>query len=112
MRRATVFTAVLVMAGALVAGASGEPPPCKTCKQQAASWDWKANGYAVADSADAAKQAALAHALEHGCAEAYRYLDAKKLSCDGGCSAGQATRECKPLGETRCTGPFAMSATV
>lgn len=95
--------AAVLGAIALVTGAEGEPPPCNSCKAQEASWDWKANGYAVAGSPEEAQEDAIHHALERGCAEAYRYLDQKKLACAAGCAAGQLERACKPK-ELHCTG--------
>jgi hypothetical protein len=78
-----------------------EPCPCKA---QSSAWDWKANGYAVADSEASAKTAAIEHALSHGCRESYKYLDGTKLKCKSGCTAGQEARECKPKADPGCNG--------
>ncbi len=98
-----------VLALALGAGAASALMPaaraeCKACRSQSADWDWKANGYALADSADAARAAGVADALGRGCPEAYRYLDAKKLTCAAGCTAGERTRACTPKSDPQCTG--------
>ena len=79
-------------------GASG----AERCKPKEAAWDWKANGYAVAATGEAARESALAGALELGCPNAYRYLDAMKLACPSGCTPGVRTRACKPKVEPGC----------
>ena len=96
--------AVLFGAIALLPRPSDAEPgaPCKDCKPKVATWDWKANGYAVAATPEAAKDGALARALELGCPASYKYLDATKLACGAGCNAGERTKECKPKGEPGC----------
>jgi hypothetical protein len=98
------LVALLLGGGAVSALVPAARAECKACKAQAADWDWKANGYALADSADAARAAGVANAIARGCPEAYRYLDAKKLACAAGCTAGEKTRECAPKGDPPCTG--------
>lgn len=106
MRRVRTWGIPLfVMAlGALVPRASGAEAegPCKSCNPKSGSWDWKANGYAVAMTADAAREGAIARALDSGCPTSYRYLEGLKLHCAAGCTPGELIRECKPKGTPGC----------
>ncbi len=61
------------------------------CKPRTAHWQWKANGYAVGSSAEAAAKAA---ALGSACAQSKKYLAPRKLTCRPGCTPGEVTESC------------------
>ncbi len=88
---------------AFVSSADGQPtPPCDRCKPADASWDWKANGYAVGDDGDSALAAAKQGAIDSGCATSQTYLAATKLKCKAGCDAGEESTQCAPSKEPKC----------
>lgn len=91
------------------AGQAGEP--CDKCKPKQASWDWKANGYALAASAEDALKGSLEKAKAEGCGRAEAFLKPRKLSCSFGCSGGEVETTCKQSKEPLCTtGTFQQDA--
>ncbi len=107
IRKTTMTIAVLagVIASAVLTlpRASHADPPCDHCKSVSASWDWKANGYAVAAAADAAHQHAFDSALSAACERSAGFLKGRKLGCKFGCVGGDITTSCAPSKKPGCT---------
>ncbi len=95
---------VVAMGLALAPAASqGQPSdPCTRCKPAQAEWSWKANGYAVAGSADDALGAAKQAAIDSACRQSAPYLEPQKLRCRFGCSTGETSSSCAPSKEPAC----------
>jgi len=89
---------------ALAAGpAGGQDDPCLRCKDSVAAWDWKANGYALGEDAEAALTGAREGATQSACDTAKGYLRGS-LACKGSCEADPAgpTEGCEPAKEPLC----------
>ena len=102
---------LLVVVGLVDAGgstSSGQAAdPCTRCKDKSASWDWKANGYALASTADEALALAEKRATDAACTKSGTYLDAQKLKCSGGCNEGEVSTACAPSKKPGCnTGTY------
>lgn len=97
----TLALGAVVALAAVPAG--GQDDPCARCKDTVAAWDWKANGYALGEDAEAALASARDGATESACKTAYGYLKAD-LKCRGACHADPAgaTQDCEPAKEPLC----------
>ncbi|MBW2454672.1 MAG: hypothetical protein JRI68_09180 [Deltaproteobacteria bacterium] len=87
---------LLVPAFALTAHpVQGKPDGgCARCKPRTAYWQWKANGYAVGLSAEAAEKKATEAAIDSACEQSKKYLAPRKLTCRPGCTPGEITESC------------------
>ncbi len=103
---AVLFTS-LVVAGTSNSSGQG-PDPCSRCNDAKGEWSWKANGYALAATSEQARVLALRRATESACDKSATYLDAQKLKCKGGCTAGELKNTCEPSKKPGCnTGTYA-----
>ena len=95
---------MIVAALGLGATGTGQPAdPCTRCKPAEAEWSWKANGYAVAPSAEDARALAQQRATDSACKESSKYLGPQKLSCKYGCDGGELSESCAPSKDPACT---------
>jgi len=83
--------------------AGGQDDPCARCKETVVAWDWKANGYALGEDAEAALASARDGATKSACDTAFGYLK-RDLKCRGACQADPAgpSQDCKPAKEPLC----------
>ncbi len=96
--------AVLVPALALTTHpVQGQPgDPCDRCKPKTAHWQWKANGYAVGATAEAAEASAKRAAIDSACEQSKKYLAPRKLTCRPGCTPGEVTQSCRESKAPQC----------
>ncbi len=95
-----LVTSLFVAAASSSSGEDAEP--CNRCKNAKGEWSWKANGYALAATADGALTLAKSRATDGACKKSATYLDAQKLKCKGNCTAGELQNECKPSKTPGC----------
>lgn len=91
----------LVVAGASTSNGQGSDP-CTRCVPAKGEWSWKANGYAVAATAEEALETAKGRATKSACDTSATYLDAQKLKCKGSCQGGDISNACEPSKTPGC----------